>query len=226
LYILPPFPYFLDFFNHKISFADSTLGTSDPLHFLYKLFAARGQTSASLLGAEEIARWPEVLATLLSNPASGYIDMVRQLGDSVLANGDVCAAHACYLCIEDAVGERLVQLYGAHAGAIPTAESIQRTEVAEYAQSLAGSSAMLMSFLPYKLVYATWLADCSIFDKALDYCDVIGRALKEASPSTLRNATNVGFLRRLVDLVERLKARHSVPRPQSSDLWRVHVSVV
>ena len=191
---------------------------------MFKLFAGRGPISSqrsAILGSEDIHRWPEVLASLLSNPVTGDIDMIRQLGESLLANGDVCAAHCCFLCIESTGQERLVQLYGALAGDIPAPESIQRTEIAEYAASLGGgSAAAFTSFLPYKLTYATWLADSNQFQKALDYCDVIGRTLRDLPSATVRKCCSPSFLRRVMDLEERCRVRHGAPRPSSSELWR------
>lgn len=204
-------------------YADKTFPRGDPLHYLYKLFAGRGPAATSILSEEEISHWPEVLATLLSNPTSGDTDMMRQLGDSLLAAGDVCAAHSCYLSIEVSQGPRTVLLYGARGGSDATPESIQRTEIAEYAASLSGVASDFATFLPFKLAYATWLADCKMFNKTLDYCDIIARSIQALSPTVQRSTCTPALLRRLIDLEERARSRYNTPRPSTSNLWKMEV---
>ncbi|CAN4075993.1 unnamed protein product [Withania somnifera] len=79
-------------------------------------------------------------------------------------------------------------------------EAIQMTEIYEYSKVLGNSQFVLVSFQPYKLVYAHMLAEVGRISDALKYCQALSKSLKTGrTPET-------ETLRQLVSsLEERIK---------------------
>ncbi|KAL0446307.1 UNVERIFIED_CONTAM: protein transport protein SEC16A [Sesamum latifolium] len=77
----------------------------------------------------------------------------------------------------------------------------QRTEIYEYSKTLGNSQFVLLSFQPYKLIYAHMLAEVGRISDALKYCQAIIKSHKTG------RTTEVETLRHLVSsLEERIKA--------------------
>ncbi|KAL0326565.1 UNVERIFIED_CONTAM: protein transport protein SEC16B [Sesamum angustifolium] len=76
-----------------------------------------------------------------------------------------------------------------------------RTEIYEYSKTLGNSQFVLLSFQPYKLIYAHMLAEVGRISDALKYCQAVIKSLKTG------RTTEVETLRHLVlSLEERIKA--------------------
>lgn len=138
-------------------------------------------------------------ATSAANPSSSQSvsqsqhdrRVAAELGDRLWAvQGHVEAAHCCYLLADLALGPidnpstRIVLLGADHKRKRPTnatqqhsfpsnfvvnMEAIQRSEVYEWAKVLGNSQYVLPGIHPYKLVYASLMADLGFIDVAVQY---------------------------------------------------------
>ncbi|KAF9518189.1 hypothetical protein BS47DRAFT_324942 [Hydnum rufescens UP504] len=143
-----------------------------------------------------LAKWSETVATIVSNPAAGeYSSSLTALGDCLLSNNWVEAAHVCYLLSPltspvNGVGAPSARVMlvgsenpGAGRNALINFEAIRLTEVMEFSLSLsAPSSKEAFSGLPhlqaYKLVRAFQLAELGYVKEAARYCEAISSILK------------------------------------------------
>jgi Sec23-binding domain of Sec16 len=116
--------------------------------------------------------WKGHLAAIISNRTPGCEGIVLSLGDRLLEIGDVTGAHFCYMVCGCAVeaptneNARLVLLGCDHRNSSNTVlstteslEAFQRTEAFEWAKRQGNKNAMLVSFQPFKLIYAMLLVD-------------------------------------------------------------------
>jgi hypothetical protein len=120
--------------------------------------------------------WQENLAIMAANRTQGDERVMSYLGHRLsIVRGEVAAAHLCYL-VADATLESYSEnarlcLIGADHYKFPrtfvTPEAIQRTEIYEYARVLGNPQSILISFQPYKLVYAEMLVECGKTAEAL-----------------------------------------------------------
>ncbi|KDQ60805.1 hypothetical protein JAAARDRAFT_190947 [Jaapia argillacea MUCL 33604] len=168
--------------------------------------------------AENLSSWAETAVMLLSSPMTNESSAaLTALGDYLVANGWVEAAHACYLLAPQtaAMGGvaspsvRLV-LIGASSPHISgkfskDSDSIIFSEIAEFALSLVPPVKGQEPFvgLPhlqaYRLLRATYLAEFGYLQLANRYCEAIRTSSTRQTPYF--NAT---FLHTLRDLSERL----------------------
>lgn len=133
--------------------------------------------------------WEENLAIITANRTKGDERVIVHLGDCLWKErGEVAAAHTCYLVAEanfeyfsDAA--RLC-LIGADHLKYPrtyaSPEAIQRTELYEYAKVLGNPQYILLPFQPYKLIYASMLAEIGKVSDSLRYCQAVSKILKNA----------------------------------------------
>ena len=178
--------------------------------------------------SQTLQSWQRSLAAVLCNPSKGDVAYIRHLGDSLLAAGDVYAAHACFLCANEAPRSAVdphcrIALLGANhrsAGHDRLPLAIQLTEVLEYAKRLGGSTDVVPHFHYTKLMYAAWLAEVGELKHALAYCDTLARDLRDASPAQLAQYS-LQYVVSLLALGERLRARDMLAALQSniSDFW-------
>lgn len=131
-----------------------------------------------------LGQWRDTLVMILSNRTSGDQTAISSLGDLLLKEGWVEAAHICYLLSPqnsvhsgpDAQGNRLV-LIGADANphsSFPfykNVEAFQKTEIYEFACALrsAGATGGLPFLQSYKLVYVWTLVEWGMFSEAGRY---------------------------------------------------------
>ncbi|KAL3685238.1 hypothetical protein R1sor_003260 [Riccia sorocarpa] len=137
-----------------------------------------------------LEEWQENLSIMAANRTNGDDRVISHLGDCLWkVKGEVAAAHICYL-VADAVFEPYTStsrlcLTGADHWSNPrtfaTPEAIQRTEVYEYSKVLGNSQFTLVPFQPYKLIYASMLAEAGKTNEALRYCQAVLKTLKTAS---------------------------------------------
>jgi len=128
-----------------------------------------------------LGQWRETLAMILSNRTSGDQTAISSLGDLLMKEGWVEAAHICYLLSPqnsvhsgpDAQLNRLV-LIGADANphsAYPyhkNLEAFRKTEIYEFASALRSSGATggLPFLQAYKLFYVWTLVEWGMFSEA------------------------------------------------------------
>ncbi|KAL3645591.1 hypothetical protein CASFOL_010771 [Castilleja foliolosa] len=154
--------------------------------------------------------WEENLAVITANRTKDDELVLTHLGDCLWKDrSDINAAHICYLVaeanFEPYSDTARMCLVGADHWKFPrtyaSPEAIQRTEVYEYSKTLGNSQFVLLTFQPYKLVYAQMLAEVGKMSDALKYCQAVLKSLKTG------RAPEVETLRNLVSsFEERIKA--------------------
>ncbi|KAL6606385.1 hypothetical protein ACP70R_042038 [Stipagrostis hirtigluma subsp. patula] len=131
--------------------------------------------------------WQENLAIITANRTKGDDLVITHLGDCLWKEkNEVASAHSCYLVAElnvDSYSESArMCLIGADHLRCPrtftSPEAIQRTEVYEYAKVLGNSQHILLSFQPYKLIYAFMLVEVGKVSDSLRYCQAALKVLK------------------------------------------------
>ncbi|AQK59752.1 Protein transport protein SEC16B-like protein [Zea mays] len=131
--------------------------------------------------------WEENLAIITANRTKGDVLVITHLGDCLWKEkNEVAAAHSCYLVVElniDSYSEsaRLCLIGVDHLKCpriFASPEAIQRTEVNEYAKVLGNSQYILLSFQPYKLIYAYMLVEVGKVSDSLRYCQPSIKVLK------------------------------------------------
>ncbi|AQK67681.1 Protein transport protein SEC16B-like protein [Zea mays] len=138
-------------------------------------------------GPNMLDDWEENLAIITANRTEGDVLVITHLGDCLWKEkNEVAAAHSCYLVAElniDSYSEsaRLCLIGADHLKCPRTfasPEAIQRTEVYEYAKVLGNSQYILLSFQPYKLIYAYMLVEVGKVSDSLRYCQASIKVLK------------------------------------------------
>uniref|UniRef100_A0A7C9EVL2 Protein transport protein sec16 n=1 Tax=Opuntia streptacantha TaxID=393608 RepID=A0A7C9EVL2_OPUST len=136
--------------------------------------------------------WEENLAIITANRTTGDELVITHLGDCLWKErGEVTAAHICYLVaeanIESYSESARLCLVGADHLKCPrtyaSPEAIQRTELYEYAKVLGNSQFIVPPFQPYKLIYASMLAEVGKLSDSLKYCQAALRSLKAGRSS-------------------------------------------
>jgi len=185
------------------------LSSDASLRTLYSLYAGVDQVSA-----DAVDSWLETAATVLTNPTAGSSSLLVHLADALLDVGDVAAAHVCYICADHYPGlgnKSRIGLIGLNPARACnwalTTESIQMTEIYEYAKTLGGGGPFpVPGFHMQKLAYAAWLAELGHVLTAIEYCDALARVLRDTPVPVLRQHVSAGFVSRLADLYRRLCA--------------------
>ncbi|XP_024532259.1 protein transport protein SEC16B homolog isoform X1 [Selaginella moellendorffii] len=160
--------------------------------------AVDGATQDAVEGMLE--EWQENMAIMAVNRTNGDERVIMQLGDCLWRHRDevytwshvdvshsfnlqICGAHICYLVANASFKPfsppaRLC-LIGADHCKYPrtyaSPEAIQRMEVYEFARVTSNSQFIL---LPYKLIYASMLAEAGKINEALRYCLAVLKTLK------------------------------------------------
>ncbi|XP_024391506.1 protein transport protein SEC16A homolog [Physcomitrium patens] len=133
--------------------------------------------------------WRENIAMMAANRTQGDERVMLHLGDRLWGvRGEVAAAHLCYLVADANLASysgnaRLCLIGGDHCKnprTFVTAEAIQRTEIYEHAKVLGKPQSVVISFQPYKLVYAEMLVECGKAGDSLKYCQTVLKTLKSA----------------------------------------------
>ncbi|KAG0200432.1 vesicle coat component [Mortierella sp. GBA30] len=169
------------------------------------------------VSSASLGQWRDTLVMILSNRTSGDQTAISSLGDLLMKEGWVEAAHICYLLSPqnsvhsgpDAQSSRLV-LIGADANPhavfpfYKNVEAFQKTEIYEFACALrsAGATGGLPFLQAYKLGYVWTLVEVGMFSEAGRYLESIEAIVKtQTKGSPYYNAV---FLERLKDITERL----------------------
>ncbi|OIW10835.1 hypothetical protein TanjilG_27781 [Lupinus angustifolius] len=163
------------------------------------------QHSAQIGSNTMLDDWEENLAVITANRTKGDELVIVHLGDCLWKErSEITAAHICYLVAEAnfepySDSARLC-LIGADHWKYPrtyaSPEAIQRTELYEYSMVLGNSQFILLSFQPYKLIYAYMLAEVGKVSDSLKYCQAVLKSLKTG------RAPEVEMWRQLVSSLE------------------------
>ncbi|KAM4722912.1 protein transport protein Sec16B [Rhinophrynus dorsalis] len=193
----------------------STLAQNDPLQTLFQLMGGRIPQSAVCCGDKKWGDWRPHLSVILSNQTGDPERNQRAIvtmGDNLVLKGLTEAGHCCYLTAGTSFGQyymksdRLVLLGSNHSQTFlkfASIQSIQRTEILEYCQSLGKPKHCIPTFQVYKLLYAARLLDYGLASLALHYCECIASAV-------LTHSGSMVLISQLIKLAERL--RFSDPR--------------
>ncbi|EFJ08023.1 hypothetical protein SELMODRAFT_429328 [Selaginella moellendorffii] len=110
---------------------------------------------------------------MATNRTSGNDDVITQLGDTLWGQKEqVAAVHLCYLLVdqnpEAFFSDRRIRC-----------RPLKRTELYEYVKTKGYPQFTLVCFQPYKIVYATMLAEAGQTEEALRYTRAFLKALKQ-----------------------------------------------
>ncbi|XP_011256769.1 uncharacterized protein LOC105251566 isoform X2 [Camponotus floridanus] len=165
-------------------FANS-LPSHDPLQTLYQLHSGRVPAIVTCAADPRWDDWRPHLAMIISNTsANPEINRrsITTLGDTLFANGDIYAAHLCYILAQidfgayGANGVKLV-LIGANQNKpyseFLTMEAIMLTEIYEYARNLSDPCFTLVDLQTFKFDLIVKMVDCGLIEKALLYMEQI-----------------------------------------------------
>ncbi|XP_042236039.1 uncharacterized protein LOC121875530 isoform X3 [Homarus americanus] len=190
----------------------SSIPSTDVLLTLFQQLSGKRPEITKTYTPLQWGDWRQHLAVMISNP-TGHTQRDRAsivtLGDTLATQGQLYAAHFCYLMAEVEWGSysskdsKLVLIGASHQlpfQAFATNEAIQCTEVYEFARSLDSSNPLLETFQPYKLVYALRLTEYGFPTEALRYCEVISQLVSKTPASH-----QTDFLSQVYDLASRLK---------------------
>lgn len=222
-------------------FIDKTLKSGTPLHTATGLYANQMQSPEEVEGeaiefwtgrTESLNEtWQYHLATILSNQTRGWKKVVTALGDELLYAGNTSAAHFCYLVCGRPITQhtdpssRLVLLGCDHRIknqiALMTNDSREaylRTEAYEWAKRKGNPNAVITTLQPFKLRYATLLADYGFEEMAKSYLDSIRKctglypcASDKAGKSRSAHIYSSDFLESLDVFEDRLCVSLGVP---------------
>ncbi|KAH8106975.1 Sec23-binding domain of Sec16-domain-containing protein [Cristinia sonorae] len=182
------------------------------------------------IAQEVLSKWMETATMIITNPMTTEASSaLTALGDQLLSNHWIEAAHVCYLLSPQTspmggannVAARVVLVGGANPATSPSfwknLDPVIFTEIAEFALSLGTTAKGQEAFggLPhlqaYRLIRATYLAEIGHVQVAHRYCEAISSSLGRSSPyvhSTL--------LAELKSLTDRLIA---APQLDKSGSW-------
>ncbi|XP_076821798.1 uncharacterized protein LOC143468458 isoform X2 [Clavelina lepadiformis] len=205
-----------------LRFANS-LPINDPLQTLYQLMSGRQPASTTCVAEEGWGDWRPHLAMILSNETSNislHTRVAMTMGDTLMTQGLIDAAHFCYLMTSTPLGyytrksSKIVLLGSSHLRSFndfASSDAIERTETYEYAISLSAStqqqrpgSLSLPSLQLYKFLYACRLRDYGMTAKAFHYCENISKLIIQTP-----HAYSVTLVSQLSNMVESLRYHDS-----------------
>jgi len=197
----------------------SSLDEKDPLVSLYGHLGGRGlpltSSHAVKTGATD---WREHLAMLISNPTK-HEDRDKKsiisLGDALRIQGNVAAAHLCYLLSGVQISPlsdnsaRIYLLGVDHNNVSNIArpdiwaknENLQLTEIFEYAQWLRYKNFFIKPFQTMKLIYINRLCEAGNLAEAHSYCESISLMILDNAQSFCNDKC---FIKHFKAIYERL----------------------
>jgi hypothetical protein len=184
-------------------FAESSFYNGSPMYTAALLFsgALHADCACGNWGVDSVElkqTWKSHLAAMISNRTPGWERIVLSLGDRLREIRAVKEAHFCYLvcgcALEDPTDRtaRMSLLGCDHVepsnillSTQESLESFELTEALEWAKRQGNKNASLVSFQPFKLIYAMRLMDCGMFDVANLFLESI--RLPSSSASSLKS---------------------------------------
>ncbi len=199
-------------------FTSHTYAVGSPMLVLFNMYAGVPAVDQAFL-----SQWKSNVASILSNRTDNEVVALHKMGDRLLGEGNaVSGAHSCYLLggvpPQPPSMQSKIVLIGTDHRALHNArlfilpEYIQATEVYEAAMRSGNSQYTLPCFQSYKLLYAMFLADMGLTEKAGDYVQNIvatlrasGINLESKQPVPTGNPYSIQFVRSLKVLIDRLR---------------------
>ncbi len=188
------------------AFVDKALPLGTPLHTVTSLFANQtqpivtddGKSSFWMSSTQNLGKtWRYHLASILSNQTQGWKKIVIALGDHLLLQGKCHAAHFCFLVSGCPIAtsqdrsSRLVLIGCDHnlernlvLATNDSLEGYERTEALEWAKRKGNPNAVISTLQPFKLKYASMLADYGLHKVSKAYVDNIRKC------TGIRNTNN------------------------------------
>ncbi|KAF9978560.1 vesicle coat component, partial [Actinomortierella ambigua] len=168
--------------------------------------------------SESLAQWRDTLATILSNRTAGDQNAISTLGNLLLKEGWVGAAHICFLLSPqasihsgvDTEQNRLVFIGADFSPHAPypfykNVNAFQKTEIYEFAGAIKSSGATggLPFLQAYKISYAWTLVENGMFSEAARYLEAVEAIVKANTKGS--PYYHVVFNDRLKELSERIQ---------------------
>jgi hypothetical protein len=165
-------------------FAERSFYSGSPMYTAALLFsgALHADCACGNWGIDSVElkqTWKSHLAAMISNRTPGWERIVLSLGDRLREIRAVKEAHFCYLvcgcALEDPTDRaaRMSLLGCDHVepsnillSTQESLESFELTEALEWAKRQGNKNASMVSFQPFKLIYAMRLMDCGMLDVA------------------------------------------------------------
>jgi len=167
------------------AYAERVFVAGSPMQTVSMLFSgclqsAQRSSHWGIDSPELNSTWKKHLAAIISNRTVGWDRIVLSLGDRLQEIGNVSAAHFCFMVCgcpfknPTDEGTRIALLGCDHITksnlALLSEEAIaayDRTEAYEWAKRRGNTSAVIHSFIPYKLIYASHLTDLDLGEKSV-----------------------------------------------------------
>ncbi|KAG7313694.1 hypothetical protein KOW79_000088, partial [Hemibagrus wyckioides] len=180
---------------------------------LFKSYSLLRKKTSNLHEFKTLSKWCLPLAQLLcsSAPDDDHREAVIKMGDDLASRELTYAAHICYVAAKVELGTRSqFDLIGCNRYFLPfgmtvLTAAIERTEVYEYVLSLTSGLAQ-PNFQMFKLCHANRLVFTDFPDEALQYYEVIARAV-----ITFPNSFKKSFTERLISRFINLQGHGEVP---------------
>ncbi|KAJ8680007.1 hypothetical protein QAD02_015794 [Eretmocerus hayati] len=206
-------------------FANS-LPPQDPLQTLYQLHSGQKPACVTCLSDPSWYDWRPHLAMIISNdtsanPKVNRRSIISKLGDTLLARGDLYAAHFCYVVSEVEFGsygsdDAKIVLIGANHqkpySEFLSMEAIMLTEIYEYGRKL-NEPFTLANLQTFKFNVAAKMVDYGLIEKALLYIEQVAINLI-AEPERYKSS----FISDVYSLGDRLRYHDPVYRDSDEDI--------
>ena len=162
----------------------ASLMNTDPLSTFYTLLLGRTPSAVKPEGLPRAGDWKPHLAMILANRMSKLENAsIVSLGDSLLSQKRLHAAHLCYHLANvhfSAYGNvdskySLLGIDHSHltVGSFPVPSDLHMTEVLEFAMSLSKQDFLMPHFQLFKFLHVLKLLELGFVSKALKYCEQI-----------------------------------------------------
>ena len=162
----------------------ASLMNTDPLSTFYTLLLGRTPSAVKPEGLPRAGDWKQHLAMILANRMSKLENAsIVSLGDSLLSQKRLHAAHLCYHLANMHFGVygnvdskySLLGIDHSHltVGSFPVPADLQMTEVLEFAMSLSKQDFLMPHFQLFKFLHVLKLLEVGLVSKALKYCEQI-----------------------------------------------------
>lgn len=162
----------------------ASLMNTDPLSTFYTLLLGRTPSAVKPEGLPRAGDWKPHLAMILANRMSKLENAsIVNLGDSLLSQKRLHAAHLCYHLANVHFGSygnvdskySLLGIDHSHltVGSYPVPSDLHMTEVLEFAMSLSKQDFLMPHFQLFKFLHVLKLLELGFVSKALKYCEQI-----------------------------------------------------
>ncbi|KAI9615428.1 hypothetical protein H4Q26_011366 [Puccinia striiformis f. sp. tritici PST-130] len=193
------------------------------------------RTSSAKIPNNVLHQWRSVVSMTISNRVPGSAPFLLRLGDTLLSNGRIYAAHITYLLSNGIMpqlsldnGNRISLLgspiNGGHDRSGLDLEAVMFTEVLEFALSLSPVPKNADPFIgiphlqAYRLALGLEYATFGLVDKANKYCEALAATLKLATKPC--PFYHVSLFDQIKTLSGRLSSTHVVDKSSSSWITR------